>query len=354
VVATRSASAWRAGGRRALAIWAVLLLVAVAALGVAIATQPASTTPAARIATLEREVRCLSCGELDVAQSKSAEAYSMAAYIRHEVQAGASNQQILDALVASYGDGILMAPPATGLAVYLWLLPVVVGGGLAVELVRTARRRPDGLELASGGSVGVQGEALPAPPKVVPARPACAGRRHAPRTSSVPRWMGLAGAGLMLGAAGVGIGLWISRPAGPTPETRLAAQLRLGETLAAVGATASAERAFASALAIDPANPTALAYEGWLRFNTAHDPRARSAALAMLDVAARRGPRVAVAQLFDGFGLFYGRHDTAAALARLRAYLVDSPPRLLSREAAPLAAPIYASVHEPLPRAFRS
>ncbi|ACU53307.1 cytochrome C biogenesis protein [Acidimicrobium ferrooxidans DSM 10331] len=355
--------------RRIAVAWFLLAAVALGAVLVALVEQPSAASPAARIASLEREVRCLSCGELDVAQSKSAEAYSMAAFIRHEVAAGASNQQILDQLVATYGDAVLMAPPANGLGLYLWLLPVAVGAGIAWELVRGARRHRDPEEL-SGGRLGTDAdEPAPQPsrrtgggvglalsPTAVAAAPSGEDERRArPRRLAVPKWAALVGGGLMLVAAGVGVGVAIGGSGGTAHTTAtLGEDLRLGETLAAVGASAQAERAFEAALELAPTNPTALAYEGWLRFNTAHSSRARAAALAMLDEAAQLGPHVAVAQLFDGFGLFYGRHETAGALARLRAYLADAPSSKLSLEASPLAVPIYSAAHLAVPAPFRS
>ncbi len=342
--------------------WGLVTLVVVAALAVAWATAPHATSPAARVATLEREVRCLSCGELDVAQSKSAEAFSMAAFIRHEVAAGASNQQILDSLVATYGDGVLMAPPARGLSLYLWLLPLVVAGGLGWELV-VGRRRAGVPEPLSGGSLGELD--LVAVPRSSAAegrvgartarvdrrsrrRPAARRRRH-----EVPRWVAWLGAALMLLAGGVGTGLALAPRAPTSSAASVANELRLGETLAAFGATAQAERAFEAALVLDPTNATAMAYEGWLRFNTARTSAARSSALALLDAAASNAPQDAAAQLFDGFGLFYGRHDTPGALERLAAFVRDRPARRLAQEAAPLALPVYRAAHEPTPAIFR-
>jgi len=368
--------------RRALALWwGILLGVALVAVGFAAATQPSAATPQARIATLEREVRCLSCGELDVAQSKSAGAYSIAAYIRREVDQGASNQQILDSLVATYGDGVLMAPPTSGLSLFLWLLPVAVAAGLGYEVVRGLRRGGAAPEALSGGRLGAEPGAMDAERAVAPqlvgatSNGRLSAASAAPRASEeasrasgpepsvpprprqivVPRWAALAGGALMVGSLGLGAGLWIAgmhRGGGAATES-LASELRLGETLAALGAAGPAERAFDAALQVAPANPVALAYEGWLRFNTAHTTAVRTQALAMLDEAARLGPQVPQAQLFDAFGLYYGRHNLAGALARLASYLADHPSATFSREAAPVAAPIYAAAHQPLPAVFR-
>jgi cytochrome c-type biogenesis protein CcmH len=125
---------------RILVAWVVLVLVAVVSVGYAIANTP-STSAAGRIVTLEKEVRCPSCGNLAVYNSKSASSYSIADYIQHEVHDGASNEQIIDSLVASYGDTILMSPPANGVGLFLWLLPIVVGLVLAWEVYRSLSSR---------------------------------------------------------------------------------------------------------------------------------------------------------------------------------------------------------------------
>ncbi|WP_298382851.1 cytochrome c-type biogenesis protein CcmH [Ferrimicrobium sp.] len=126
--------------RRILFAWLALVLIAMASVGYAIVNTP-STSTAARIVTLEKEVRCPSCGNLAVYNSKTASSYSIADYIQHQVRAGASNQEIIDSLVASYGDTILMAPPANGVGLLLWLLPVVVGLVLAWEVYRSLSSR---------------------------------------------------------------------------------------------------------------------------------------------------------------------------------------------------------------------
>ena len=56
--------------------------------------------------------------------------------IEQKVQAGESEQQILDYFVAGYGESILTDPPKSGFVLTLWWIPVLVVlvGALAVGL----------------------------------------------------------------------------------------------------------------------------------------------------------------------------------------------------------------------------
>ena len=68
----------------------------------------------------------------------------MRSVIRARLSAGASDQQILDEFVASYGDGILSEPPKRGISLGVWIGPVVavVLGAIALTLLLRTWRRP--------------------------------------------------------------------------------------------------------------------------------------------------------------------------------------------------------------------
>ena len=70
--------------------------------------------------------------------------------VRERLKAGDSDQQVIDFLVARYGDFVLLRPRFTWHTALLWLMPaaVFVIGAMALVLVsrrcrsRPARRRP--------------------------------------------------------------------------------------------------------------------------------------------------------------------------------------------------------------------
>ncbi len=103
--------------------------------------------PAQRAAAIEADVKCPSCPDLSVAQSN--ESTSLA--VRHEivrmVGEGRSTGQIEQALVAQYGQTILLVPPASSGFDVIWVLPIVLGIGALVTVgaffVRRARQFAD-------------------------------------------------------------------------------------------------------------------------------------------------------------------------------------------------------------------
>ncbi len=105
-------------------------------------------TQAKRIAGLEAVVRCPSCDGLSIGQSSAQSAFDLRQMIATEVRSGESDSQITSALVARYGQGILLKPPTSGLAGLVWLLPVIVWtAGIAIMVVFFLRRARSGLTI---------------------------------------------------------------------------------------------------------------------------------------------------------------------------------------------------------------
>lgn len=98
-----------------------------------------------------REVRCPTCNtSLDV--SNAPIALSMKEFIRTSIDQGMSKQQIIDALVADFGEDVLATPPKSGFGLTAWLVPIGVAlAGLVLVPVLTrswARRRRTDTETA--------------------------------------------------------------------------------------------------------------------------------------------------------------------------------------------------------------
>ncbi len=94
-----------------------------------------------RLATLAAQVACPVC-ENSVADSQATYARNIRAYISTKIADGQSNRQIIDGLVGSFGDEILLDPPARGAGLWLWATPIVtiVVGGYAVISLRRSDR----------------------------------------------------------------------------------------------------------------------------------------------------------------------------------------------------------------------
>jgi len=120
---------------RALAIAAVLGALVVAGPGAASAAPP-------NAADLEAELVCPVC-ETTLDQSNAPVAEQMKTYIRVQIAAGDTEQEIKDALVAEFGPQVLAEPPGGGFGLLAWLLPLgaLVGGAIAVGLLIRAWTR---------------------------------------------------------------------------------------------------------------------------------------------------------------------------------------------------------------------
>jgi cytochrome c-type biogenesis protein CcmH len=96
--------------------------------------------------SLETELVCQTCHEtLD--QSSSPQARQMKAEIRRRIAEGWTKQQILDEMVANYGDSVLSTPATHGFDLLAWILPLggIVGGaaGLAGGAWLWSRKRSE-------------------------------------------------------------------------------------------------------------------------------------------------------------------------------------------------------------------
>jgi cytochrome c-type biogenesis protein CcmH len=118
---------------------ALLLAVGVALVSAAVAAGGSPPTAA----DLEAELVCPVC-ETTLDQSSAPVAQRMKEFIRAQIAAGWSEQQIKDALVAEFGPGVLATPPKRGFGLLAWLLPLaalVVGAVVVGLLIRSWSRR---------------------------------------------------------------------------------------------------------------------------------------------------------------------------------------------------------------------
>jgi cytochrome c-type biogenesis protein CcmH len=85
------------------------------------------------------QLRCVICQSQSIDESNAHLAVDMRAVVRTRLEAGDSDQEILDYMQARYGDYVLMMPPFQRNTLLLWLSPLLVlllGGGFAVLYVR--------------------------------------------------------------------------------------------------------------------------------------------------------------------------------------------------------------------------
>jgi cytochrome c-type biogenesis protein CcmH len=97
----------------------------------------------ARARTLSRELRCMVCQNQSIDDSEAPLARDLRLLVRERLTAGDSDQQVLDFMVARYGEFVLLAPRFAWHNAVLWGTPVFVllVGGMAL-LVFSRRRVP--------------------------------------------------------------------------------------------------------------------------------------------------------------------------------------------------------------------
>ncbi len=136
----------RSGSR---ALLAVLLLLLLSVAGTATAS---AAPPRASFNDIEDEVMCVTCNvPLNIAESP--QATDEREEIRRLIALGLTKDQVLDRLVADFGDQILADPPTDGFNVTTWAVPVGAIGAVAVLLLaalpRWRRRTQAGGDSAS-------------------------------------------------------------------------------------------------------------------------------------------------------------------------------------------------------------
>ena len=95
-----------------------------------------------RVAALAVELRCLVCQNQTLADSNAPLAVDLRNQIREQLEAGKSEQDVVDFLVARYGDFVLYRPPFKATTVALWLGPFLILVFGAWLLIRRIRKRP--------------------------------------------------------------------------------------------------------------------------------------------------------------------------------------------------------------------
>jgi cytochrome c-type biogenesis protein CcmH len=96
----------------------------------------------ARARQLSQELRCMVCQNQSIDDSEAPLAHDLRVLVRDRLTAGDSDRQVLDYLVARYGDFVLLKPPFALRTLLLWgLPPLALITGLIGLLVAMLRRR---------------------------------------------------------------------------------------------------------------------------------------------------------------------------------------------------------------------
>jgi len=96
-----------------------------------------------RARDLSRELRCMVCQNQSIDDSEAPLARDLRLLVRERIAAGDSDAQVIDFLVARYGEFVLLKPRLEPRTLLLWLLPplALAGGGLALWIQSRRRSR---------------------------------------------------------------------------------------------------------------------------------------------------------------------------------------------------------------------
>ena len=133
----------------------IIVLLTVAAVPCAIAVEPdevlSDAALEARARALSKELRCMVCQNQSIDDSEAPLARDLRILVRERLQAGDSDRQVIDFLIARYGEFVLLRPRFSWHTAVLWLGPaaLLLIGGCAV-LVLARRYRTNSAAAADG------------------------------------------------------------------------------------------------------------------------------------------------------------------------------------------------------------
>jgi cytochrome c-type biogenesis protein CcmH len=124
----------------------IIALLTFVAVPCAVAVEPdevlSDATLEARARALSKELRCMVCQNQSIDDSEAPLARDLRILVRERLQAGDSDGQVIDFLVARYGEFVLLRPRFSWHTAVLWLAPaamLLVGGCAVLMLARRYR-----------------------------------------------------------------------------------------------------------------------------------------------------------------------------------------------------------------------
>jgi cytochrome c-type biogenesis protein CcmH len=130
---------------------AKLFLVCYAGVALAAEAPPAAEDPVLekRVLELSSELRCLVCQNQTLADSNAPLAVDLRNQVREQLRSGKSDRDVIEFLVARYGDFVRYRPPFKASTVALWAGPFVLLAFGVFMLLRRLRRRGAAPELST-------------------------------------------------------------------------------------------------------------------------------------------------------------------------------------------------------------
>jgi len=102
------------------------------------AEAPSDSSTEDRIGSLSSAIRCPFCNGESLADSQASVAADYRALIAERVEAGATDEEIMDEFAENFGDSFILDTSTSAWSIALWLVPVLalLAGGAAVLVIK--------------------------------------------------------------------------------------------------------------------------------------------------------------------------------------------------------------------------
>jgi cytochrome c-type biogenesis protein CcmH len=99
----------------------------------------------ARARAISEQLRCMVCQNQSIDDSDADLAHDLRVLVRERLMAGDTDSQVIDYIVARYGEFVLLKPRFSWRNALLWGAPVIilVAGGIFVFVTARSRRRAE-------------------------------------------------------------------------------------------------------------------------------------------------------------------------------------------------------------------
>lgn len=135
--------------------WAALIAAMLVGISAAGAVDPderlADPGLEARARALSAELRCMVCQNQSIDDSDAALAKDLRVLVRERIKSGDSDDEVIDYLVARYGEFVLLRPPFNSRTLFLWFAPVLLLLGVGIYVL--IRMRAVGVDQHAAAAV---------------------------------------------------------------------------------------------------------------------------------------------------------------------------------------------------------
>ena len=122
---------------------AVMMTLALPAYSVGVDAPLDDPALEARARVIHKQLRCLVCQNQSIEDSNADLARDLRILVRERVALGDSDKQVIDYVVARYGDWVLLKPPLNIGTLFLWFGPLLLLAGITIFVLIRLKRGKD-------------------------------------------------------------------------------------------------------------------------------------------------------------------------------------------------------------------